>query len=315
MKILIEIPNWLGDAVMSTPAVQNIIFAYPDAEITILGSFVSNFVYKDYPNVRNFIINNSKKSKNRFFALIKLAFKCGKFDIAISFRRSFSSKFMMFFVRAKRKFQYYRLSKDEIHLVIRYNDFVSKFLEINRAPRDLRLYYLPFEFKNKTLGINPGATYGSAKRWYPSEFAKVATAMSNEFDIVIFGGDNEVKIAQDIEAILVKNGVKNYQNLAGKTSVDEMIQKIAGLSLFITNDSGPMHVAAAYKIPTIAIFGPTKYSETSQWHNPFGKIVSRNLSCAPCMRRQCPLNHHNCMKLISANDVLDTIKDLSLFYV
>ena len=153
-------------------------------------------------------------------------------------------------------------------------------------------------------GINPGASYGSAKRWYPQEFAKVARELSNEYDIVIFGGSSEIDIAVDIEKSLIENGVNNYQNLAGNTTITELINKIASLDLFITGDSGPMHIAAAFQIPTVAIFGPTKDKETSQWMNKKSIIVKRSLDCQPCMKRICPLQHHNCMNFIKANDVL-----------
>ncbi|MCP4971755.1 MAG: glycosyltransferase family 9 protein, partial [Arcobacter sp.] len=106
---------------------------------------------------------------------------------------------------------------------------------------------------------------------------------------------------------LKQNGIINYENLASKTTIPMLIEKIAGLDLFITNDSGPMHVAAAFKIPTITIFGPTKFTETNQWNNPKGKIITKNLDCAPCMKRICPLKHHNCMKQITSDDVIDII--------
>ena len=309
MKIFIEIPSWLGDAIMATPAIQNIIKTYPEAKITLLGSFVSTKAFENYPNIEKVIVDNTKKDGNRYKNLINLAKSLGKFDIALSFRRSFSSKFMMFFIKAKKKFNYRRLTKKEIHLAIRYNDFVNKVLNLNNEAGDLKLYFKPFKYSKPTLGINPGATYGSAKRWYPEEFSKVAISLSSKYDIVIFGGPTETDIAKDIEDELIKNGVKNYQNLAGKTTIPELIEKIAGLDLFITNDSGPMHVAAAYKVKTIAIFGPTKFTETNQWRNDKnGLIVTKNLDCSPCMKRVCPLKHHNCMKTITANDVLKKIE-------
>ena len=309
MKIFIEIPSWLGDAIMATPAIENLIKTYPEAKITLLGSFVSTQAFEDYPNIEKVIVDNTKKEKNRYKNLINLAKSLGKFDIALSFRRSFSSKFMMFFIKAKKKFNYRRLTKKEIHLAIRYNDFVNKVLNLNNEAGDLKLYFKPFKYSKPTLGINPGATYGSAKRWYPEEFSKVAISLSSKYDIVIFGGPTETDIAKDIEDELIKNGVKNYQNLAGKTTIPELIEKIAGLDLFITNDSGPMHVAAAYKVKTIAIFGPTKFTETNQWRNDKnGLIVTKNLDCSPCMKRVCPLKHHNCMKTITANDVLKKIE-------
>ncbi|MGG7072894.1 lipopolysaccharide heptosyltransferase II [Campylobacter sp. 9BO] len=313
MKIFIEIPVWLGDAVMVTPAVQNIIKAYPHASLIILGSSVSNHVFKGYENIQRFIVNETKKSGNRYINLINLAKNIGEVDIAISFRRSFSSKFMMFFIKAKKKLQYCRLSKNETHLVVRYNDFINKFLGLNLNAKEQKLYHKPFFYEQKTLGINPGATYGSAKRWYPKEFADVAIALADKFDIVIFGGPSEIQIAADIQQILKQNNIKNYQNLAGKTSVDELISRVGGLNLFITNDSGPMHIAAAFQVPTVAIFGPTKFNETSPWMNQNAHIISKNLACAPCMKRTCPLSHHDCMRLITAKDLLNLVQNLGLF--
>ncbi|WP_151949800.1 glycosyltransferase family 9 protein [Aliarcobacter butzleri] len=309
-EIFIEIPSWLGDAIMATPAIENLIKTYPDAQITLLGSFVSTLAFQGYPNIKRVIVDDTKKSGNRYKNLISLAKSIGRVDLAISFRRSISSKFMMFFIKAKKKFNYRRLTKKEIHLCIRYNDFVNKVLNLKNEVGDLKLYFKPFNYDKPTLGINPGATYGSAKRWYPEEFAKIAIEMSKKYDIVIFGGPSETNIAKDIENELVSKGITNYQNLAGKTIIPELIEKIAGLDLFITNDSGPMHIAAAYKVKTIAIFGPTKFTETNQWNNPNGEIVTKNLDCAPCMKRVCPLKHHNCMKNITAADVLNVIVKL-----
>ncbi len=292
---------------MATPAIENLIKTYPDAKITLLGSFVSTQAFQSYPNIKRVIVDDTKKSGNRYKNLISLAKSIGRVDLAISFRRSISSKFMMFFIKAKKKFNYRRLTKKEIHLCIRYNDFVNKVLNLQNEVGDLKLYFKPFNYGKATLGINPGATYGSAKRWYPEEFAKIAIEMSKKYDIVIFGGPAETNIAKDIETELVSKGITNYQNLAGKTTIPELIEKIAGLDLFITNDSGPMHIAAAYKVKTIAIFGPTKFTETNQWNNPNGEIVTKNLDCTPCMKRVCPLKHHNCMKDITAADVLNVI--------
>ena len=85
-----------------------------------------------------------------------------------------------------------------------------------------------------------------------------------------------------IEDEIRNNGVSNIINLTGKTTIKELSEKIAGLSLFITNDSGPMHIAGAYKIPTVAIFGSTSDVETNQWHNEKSIVVRKNISCSPC---------------------------------
>ncbi len=305
-KILIEVPTWLGDCVMTTPAIENIIKTYPKVKITIFGTFVSTAIFEEHPNVEKIILDESKKAPSRLKWIFNTAKELGEFDATLTFRRTLFSKLFIWFTRAKTKGYYKRYTKEVIHQAIRYNDFINKTFGLNTTPKDLKIYFEPFKYKKPTLGINPGASYGSAKRWYPEKFAKVAKELSKQYDILIFGGPAEVDMANDIEAELTKSNVA-CRNIAGKTSIKELCQKIGGLKLFITGDSGPMHVAAAFKVPTIAIFGPTKDKETSQWMNPKGKIVKKSMVCAPCMKRTCPLKHHECMKLIEAEDVLNSI--------
>lgn len=313
-KIFIEIPTWLGDAVMATPAIENIVATYLDCELTILGSFVSTKIFAHHPNVKRLIVDDSKKSGFRYKNLYKIAKSIGKVDIAFSFRRNFTSTYLLYFIDAKEKYRYKRLTQDEVHLVRRYNDFVNFSLGIETTPKNLQIYgYEKKENSKPLLGINPGATYGSAKRWYPKEFAKVIIELSKSYDAIIFGGNGEVDMAKDIEDELLSSNITNYQNLAGKTTVEELIEKIANLDLFITNDSGPMHLGAAFGIPTICIFGPTKFTETSQWQNEKSVIVKKEFSCMPCMKRECPLSgveYHQCMKSIEAKDVLEKVKEI-----
>jgi heptosyltransferase-2 len=314
-KVLIEVPTWLGDCVMATPAIENIVNLHPDADITIFGSAVSTRVFEHHPNVQRIVIDESREHKPRIFHLYKQARQFGRFDCAISFRRTVASKLFIWFCKATLKSNYRRYTKRAIHQVIRYNDFVNKVLRVNTSASQLTIYKNPKPVKThksdkKLLGINPGASYGSAKRWYPEEFATVASELSSQYDIVIFGGPDEKDIALDIEKSLSEKEVKNYQNLAGQTSISELIEYIASLDLFVTGDSGPMHVAAAFQIPTVAIFGPTKDNETSQWMNDKSAIVKENLDCQPCMQRTCPLGHHDCMQLIKANAVLKSINQL-----
>ncbi len=315
MKIFIEIPTWLGDAVMTTPAIENIIKTYPDAKLIIYGSYVSTRLFVHHPNVIKIILDESKKSGFRYFNLYRDAKSVGQVDMAFSFRKNFTTQYLLFFIGVKKRYIYKRFTKKEIHQVERYNSFINRSLGVKLDAGKLKIYGYDSKGKDDAkslLGLNPGATYGSAKRWYPEEFAKVATALSDTYNIVIFGGPNEGEIAEDIEKILISNGVKNYTNLATKTSVEELFETIASLDLFVTNDSGPMHLAAAFGVPTISIFGPTRYKETSQWMNPKSILLRKELECSPCMKRVCPLKHHECMKLITADDVLDKIKDMTV---
>jgi len=314
VKILIELPTWLGDATMATPAIENIVATYPHAKLTLFGSWVATQLFSEHPNVEKIVVDESKQAKFRFFKLYQYAKALGHFDLALSFRRNFTTKFWLFFVHAKQTSHYRRYTRNTLHQVVRYNDFINAVLNLQTTPSKLKIYtQIPNTPKTKPLlGINAGATYGSAKRWYPKEFAACAVALSKTYDILLFGSSGEAEMVADIEYILTQKGITNYQNLAGKTTLKELIDKVALLDLFITNDSGPMHLAAAFGIPTVTIFGPTKYDETSQWMNETSIIVSKNLPCAPCMKRTCPLKHHECMKLISADTVLKRIKEAEL---
>jgi heptosyltransferase-2 len=306
MRILIELPTWLGDCVMATPAIENIVNFNNDVQITFIGSFVSVEAMKNHPKFFKTVVLDKK-----YRVLYKTARNLGEFDYFFSFRSSFRTKFLKFLISAKNKYQFDKNKYQNRHQVDKYNDFINDSLDINFPPGKLLLSTINSQSSTqKTIGINPGASYGSAKRWYPEEFAKVASELSDRYDIVIFGGPDEQDIALDIEKLLIKKDVKNYKNLAGKTTILELINHISNLDLFITGDSGPMHVAAAFEVPTVAIFGPTKYDETSQWMNEKSLIVKKNLDCQPCMKRTCPLGHHDCMKLIKAVDVLDSVKSL-----
>lgn len=305
-RVFIEIPTWLGDAIMTTPAIENIVKTYPYVKITLFGSYVSTSAIKYHPNIEQVIVDESKKAPLRLWWLLKLAKSLPEFDASFTFRNRLFPKLLQLFLNSKQKFIYKRYIKKSRHQALRYNDFINLSLKKELSSESLKLYIDKHKYKKSTLGINPGATYGSAKRWYPDRFAKVAINLCNKYDIVIFGGPSEVEIAKDIEDILKKNNISNYTNLAGKTTVEELISHIAGLDLFITNDSGPMHIAAAYEVKTIALFGPTKSDETSPWNNPNAKIIRHDLDCAPCMKRVCPLKTHECMKLITVEEVISS---------
>ena len=308
-KILIEVPTWLGDCVMTTPAIENIIQAYPNVQITIFGAFVSTAIFEEHPNVEAITLDQSKKASSRLKWIYNTAKELGEFDASLTFRKTLFSKLFIWFTKANTKGYYKRYTKEVIHQAIRYNDFVNKTFKLDSKTEDLKIYFEPYKYEKPTLGINPGASYGSAKRWYPEKFAEVAKELSTQYNIIIFGGPAEVDMANDIENELKKSNVA-CENIAGQTSIKELCQKIGGLDLFVTGDSGPMHVAAAFKVPTVAIFGPTKDKETSQWMNPHGVIVKKEMECSPCMKRVCPLKHHECMKFIEAEDILEKVKNL-----
>ena len=381
MRILIELPTWLGDAVMASAAIEAIakyagafdmgnltgkfessgerdfsfssqnfgsvmqeiqIFKNDTAnlsakfdadcsanltasarenqnlekladgsvQIVFFGSFAACELFKAHPNCERVIVDSSKKAKFRLWRLFWQARELGKFDAAFSFRSSFASKILLFGARARRKFIFQK-SKDGAHQVQKYLKFVKSALNLKRADDGLKLYFEPRKFDVPVIGLNPGASYGSAKRWYPAYFAQVALHFKDKFKIMIFGGAGERDMCERIEQILRENGAE-CENLAGKTSVRELCENIGGIwqsgGIFVTNDSGPMHIAAAYKTPTIALFGPTRFTQTCPWRNENARILHLNLKCMPCMKRVCPLKTHACMKDLSPQAVIETIE-------
>ncbi len=307
MRILIELPTWLGDASMASPAIKNLLNYYNNAEVTLLGSYISIAILKNHSQVKRAEVLDKK-----YKSIYNLSRSLGKFDTFFSFRNSFRSKYLKLLIKSNDKFQFNSNKYNNLHLVEKYNSFINDSLNTNFKAGELKLNLENYPNSTPLVGINPGASYGDSKRWYPKEFAKVAIQLSEHYEILIFGSDNEKNIADDIESILVLNGITNYQNLAGKTSIEELANLISSLNIFITGDSGPMHLAANYQIPTISIFGPTRADETSQWMNKNSIILKKNLPCQPCMKRSCPLKHHNCMKLISAKEVLEAINELEI---
>jgi len=310
LRILVELPTWLGDAVMATPALENLFLAYPEASVTVVGSYVATEALKAHPRIERVVVDRTKAGGWRPLNLYRLAKELGRHDLALSFRSHPASKMLLFLTRSPRRALFDKKGVGQGHQVEKYQSFINDVTGRNDTPGALKLHWPTKRYDRPTLGINPGATYGSAKRWYPEKFAEVASSLSANYDIIIFGGPDEVKIAKDIEMKLQEEGVKNYKNLAGKTSIPQLCEAIGGVDLFITGDSGPMHIAAAYQVPTVALFGPTKHKETSQWMNPKSAIVRKEMECAPCMKRTCPLKTHACMRDITPQDVIAAAKTL-----
>jgi len=305
MKILIEMPTWLGDAVMATPAIENLISQLDSPEIIFIGSQVAIDLMKVHPNrQRSYLLKKS------YVDLYRLSRSIGYVDLFISFRGSFRSKFLSCIIKSKEKFQFNKNKYKSIHQVEKYVKFINNIINLDLDPGHLVIYDLNrslFEGKG-IIGINPGAMYGSAKMWSIDKYSEVALSLSKKHKIIILGGEAEIEISKKIENVLILNNAKNFINLAGKTSIQDLLGIIKSLSFLITGDSGPMHIAAAYKIPTLTIFGPTKINETCQWKNDVSINFTKNLDCQPCMQRECPLGHHDCMNLISTQEVINEVE-------
>ena len=309
-RVLIELPTWLGDAVMASPSIENLVKSYSNINIVFIGSISSIEVYKNHPN-RSF----SLVIERNLFRLFKQVGELGKFDIFITFRNSFRSTFIKFLIDAENKYQYKKKNYSSIHQVEKYSEFINRVTSKNFPPGRLIIHGQNKIKDNKklTIGINPGASYGDAKRWETYKFAEVIEEISKIYnsEVLIFGGKNELYISNEIENLLKKKNISNFRNLIGQTSLGQLIQTIKNLDILVTNDSGPMHIAAAFKIPTISIFGPTDMNATSQWKgNGINISLDKPLACQPCLQRTCPLGHRDCMKKISSKRVIKALEML-----
>ncbi|MFQ6341527.1 lipopolysaccharide heptosyltransferase II [Campylobacter sp. VTCC 70190] len=316
MKIFIHLPTWLGDAVMASPALYGIYHHFKNAHFILYGSFVSTALFKDFPNAKIIVENK----KTRYKQALSLRKKLHSLDLALSFRSALSSKLILHLLKAKQRHFFDKKKHKEEHQVLKYLYFAENAAAIKIHSKDLKLPFKlkfqgPLRLKNgkKILGLNPGASFGSAKRWDGAYFAKVALNFSKTHEILIFGAGKEEQILCDeIFKILKEQNVK-VKNLCNKTTLKTLCQNIAFCDIFITNDSGPMHLGAAYKTKTIAIFGPTKFTQTSPWQNENARLVYLKLACMPCMQKACPLKHHSCMKDLNPQLVIEEAKNLLNF--
>jgi heptosyltransferase II len=159
------------------------------------------------------------------------------------------------------------------------------------------------------IGVSPGAAYGGAKRWLPDRFAQAAVRIARErhATVAIFGAREEFQICEAVQQSVDALGGRCV-NFAGATSLADFIEMAAACEAFLTNDSGPMHIASALGVPTVAVFGATDHIATG----PTGllsRVVREPVDCSPCLLRECPIDHR-CMTRVTAERVADEASSL-----
>ena len=328
-RIAVRMPNWIGDAVMATPALGAIREAWPMAHITVIANPLVAELFVFHPGCDR-VLRFDKQTAHRgigglwdFCRVLRKE----RFDLAILLQNAVEAAFMATLAGIPRRAGYRTDGrgllltagvaavdkKHGMHHVDYYLHLLRQ-LGVAGGDRRLRLALTPAEEQwaadrlgsGDWIAINPGASYGAAKRWFPERFAAVADALADEFGarIVLTGGPGEAGIGDDIARAMRTPSL----NLIGTTSVRELMAVLARCRLVVTNDSGPMHIAAAFGTPIVAVFGPTDHTTTS----PLGeqcRIVRHAADCAPCMLRECPTDHR-CMAGISAADVLAAARSL-----
>lgn len=343
MNILIRLPNWLGDATMATYALEMLFTNFKNAHFFLVGSKASIALFTHYPNTTT-LEDTSKTGGFRILNLYKLAKKLPPCNLALTLQNNFlSALFLAFngatlrigFAREFRSFLLHLTPKrpKNIHEALRFSLLADAAIQALKTPTEIlaippKLYLkpkpitpsLPPHFmRAKLAGINAGAAFGAAKRWEESYFAKcIEYLLLHHYKILLFGVESENPINTAILKHLPKRARKQVLNLSGKTDVPTLIAYFSHLEILLTNDSGPMHIAAALEIPTLALFGPTNAQETSPFYAKNARILSletlgQKLPCMPCMQRTCHLKglqYHRCMRALTPEFAIKALQSL-----
>jgi len=321
---------------MTTPAVRAIRKQFTNTHVSLLAKPWVVPVFEDSEHIDQLLIYDDKGRHKGTFGKFRLARDLKKyhFDAAILLQNAFEAALITFFagipirigyntdvrqfllthavsctneIKKKHQTDYYLdilrgigIEEDNRELYLRLNE-MDRF----RAEKILLEQHLSVD--DKIVGINPGATYGPAKKWPLDRYAHLADKIQAYTGgrIIIFGGPNDRNLGWDISQRMQHHPI----DLSGKTSLGEAMALIERCDLFITNDSGLMHVAAALNVPLIGVFGSTNPITTG----PLGRnsrIVQIPLECSPCLRPECPKGHLNCMEQINVEMVFKVVKEM-----
>ncbi|MEM8628820.1 MAG: lipopolysaccharide heptosyltransferase II [Chlamydiota bacterium] len=330
-NIIIRMPNWIGDFVMATAALEAVRRAFPQASITLMCQSPLQELVEGDPRFDEILVFQKealklsrRESRKNTAATLRL----GKYDLGFLFTNSFSSAWYFWQGNVQRRVGYSkhcrswlltdRVPYDEkAHQVLAYLQIVEHivpcgstfkphlFLEESDIEAAYHLLEQEGYLRGQYLvGIHPFAAYGQAKCWPAKKFRKLAEILleDEEICLVFFGGREAHEQAQALTRGLGPRAL----NLVGKTSLRSLCSCIGVCDLFVTNDSGPMHIAAALDRELIALFGSTNAVKTGPYSK--GEVIRKEVSCAPCYRRVCPIDFR-CMERISVEEVVQKVRE------
>ena len=332
MKILIRATNWVGDAILALPAIRAVRKRFPGAEIEILARPYVADIYRDQEICNQLIPYDPKSLHAGFSGRERLAaeLRAQKFDVALLLQNAFDAAWLSWRANIPERIGYARDARSFL---------LTRAIPLPRhgeIPAHEKFYYLELlrragwlesvqdesfiglhvpeerrrradEFLCKSgvrpgalrIAIGAGASYGAAKCWPPSRFAEVTDRLQAEADadVILFGTVGEANVSKAISAEMRQPPI----DLTGKTAIADLPALLSQCHLFIGNDSGAMHVAAAVGLPVIAVFGPTDPLGTSPVTQRCS-IIQQKPYCSPCFLRRCPTDHR-CMTAVTAGMV------------
>jgi heptosyltransferase-2 len=335
-KILVIAPSWVGDAVMAQPLLRRLKEQRPDAVIDVFAPAWVAPVLERMPEVRRIIANPLAHGELRLPLRWRLgrALRKERYDQALVLPNSLKSALIPFFAGIPRRTGFVgearygllndarRLDKKALPLMVeRFAALAAPPFEKGElggispktvfqprltstgAQQQAALDRLALAPRKPVAAFCPGAEYGPAKRWPAPYFAELAQALAAQgYEVWLLGSGKDAQTGEEIERL----SQGTARNLCGKTDLAEAIDLLAAASLVITNDSGLMHVAAALDRPMIAIFGSSSPGFTPPLSGR-ARILSLNLPCSPCFKRECPLGHFDCMRKLTPERVAGEI--------
>ena len=331
--ILVRATNWVGDAVMSLPALRALRQRFPDARISILAKpWVADLYRREgfcdelIPLTALTFLERCKAAR---------ALRPQKFDAAILLQNAFEAAAIAYLAGIPERIGYARDSRGFLltqaiavpkpgeiprHESFYYLELLRRAGILDKMPANdqIRLEGAPqarasgFDRFRKlgmgdiVIGVSPGAAYGTAKRWLPERFAESANRVAGELgaSVAIFGSKSERDLCESVASSIIGP----VKNLAGETTLAEFIELAAACRAYLTNDSGAMHIASALGVPTVAIFGATD-DQTTGPTGSLAKVVREPVECSPCLKRECPIDHR-CMTRVTSARVAQTALDL-----
>lgn len=335
-RLVVRAPNWIGDAVMCEPALRGLRSLFPQAEVTLLAKAAVAELFIGYPGVDRIVVYNDRDVHAGLAGKWTLAgtLRRHQFDLAVLFQNAFEAAFLTWLAGIARRYGYATDGRvffltdpvavpDRAALIhqVGYYWNLLKPLGLAGEPSAPALVISAGEERTMestlasagigpadvVIGVNPGSTYGSAKRWLPERFAEAARRLidrvrkdeGTEAAVMILGAKGEESLGKTIATLVEAKSVV----LSGATTIRELMAATKRCRLLLTNDTGPMHIAAAFGVPVVAVFGPTDWRTTS----PYGQeqsIVREPVDCAPCFLRECPIDHR-CMTRVPSDRVYE----------
>jgi heptosyltransferase-2 len=324
VKILVRATNWVGDAIMALPALRALRRRFPEAHIAVVARPYVADIYRHQAVCDELIPYDSRGPEGGFSGRERLAgeLRAQGFEVALLLQNAFDAAWLAWRAGIPERIGY---ARDGRSLILTKAVPVPKRGEI---PAHEQFYYLELlrragwldDLSGETsisltvasesrqqagesllaagsrprvfrIAIGAGASYGSAKCWPPERFAEAANRLTEHFDadVVLFGAVAEKAVSSAIVAAMRRPPI----DLTGKTLIADLPALLSQCHLFIGNDSGAMHVAAAVGLPVVAVFGPTDPQGTAPV-TPRCAIVQEKPYCSPCFLRRCPTDHR-CM--------------------